>query len=119
MKYLATLAATALILTAILLPGSKIPDVGFSGIDKLVHFTLFYLWSLAIRFDFEKNFKWKLAWVAGLIFSLLTEVLQILVEGRSFDYYDIVADGIGLSVGIATGAKVLNFMIRFWPFRTK
>lgn len=119
MKYLATIAATVLILIAVLLPGSKVPDVGFSGIDKLAHFTLFYLWSLAIRFDFEKNFKWIVVLSVGVAFSFLTEVLQIVVEGRTFDYYDIVMDAIGLAVGLASGTMMIKLLIRLWPFGKK
>ena len=68
MKYWATSAATLLILIAVLLPGSKVPDVGFTGVDKLAHFTLFYLWSLAIRLDFDKKFKWPVGWVVAFPF---------------------------------------------------
>ena len=116
MKHWATISATALILIVVLLPGSAVPDVGLSGIDKLVHFSLFYLWSLAIRFDFKANFKWLVGWLAGIAFSYLTEVLQQVVEGRAFDYYDIAADVIGLTVGLLTGSVVLKIIIRFWPF---
>jgi VanZ family protein len=119
MKYLATIFVTVLILVAVLLPGSKIPSVGFQGIDKLAHFTLFYMWSLAIRFDFNNNFKWIIGFIAGLTFSYLTEVLQLLVEDRAFDYYDIIADTAGLSVGLATGIFVLKIITRFWPFGNK
>ena len=117
MKFLATLIATALILIAVLLPGSKVPDVGMGGIDKLVHFTLFYVWSLAIRFDFEKKFNWKIGWLTGFAFSFLTEGLQILIEGRTFDYYDILLDVIGLTAGLLTGNYVLKLVFRFWPFK--
>lgn len=119
MKYLATTFVTILILVAVLLPGSKIPAVGFQGIDKLAHFTLFYLWSLAVRFDFSTNFKWVVTFIAGLVFSYLTEVLQLLVEGRAYDYYDILADSIGLSIGLLTGSFVLRMILRFWPFKNK
>jgi VanZ family protein len=119
MKYLATLFITILILVAVLLPGSKIPSVGFSGIDKVAHFTLFYLWSLAVRFDFSQNFKWVIAFLVGLMFSYLTEVLQLFVEGRAFDYYDMITDSIGLSVGLMTGNFILKIIIRLWPFGKK
>ena len=119
MKYLATSFVSILILVAVLLPGSKIPDVGFSGIDKLAHFTLFYLWSLAVRFDFNHNFKWAFAFLIGLLFSYLTEVLQLFVEGRAYDIYDMVTDTVGLSIGLLTGNYALKIIIRYWPFGKK
>lgn len=119
MKYLATILVTILILVAVLLPGSKIPSVGFQGIDKLAHFTLFYLWSLAIRFDFGSGFKWLVGFLAGLTFSYLTEVLQLLVEGREYDYYDVLADAIGLGIGLLTGAFALKIIVKLWPFGNK
>lgn len=117
MRFAATVFATLLILVAVLLPGSKIPDVGFTGIDKLAHFTLFYLWSLAVRFDFKINFKWAWAFFAGVLFIYLTEVLQLFAEDRSYDYYDMVADSIGLSIGLLTGNFALKIIIRLWPFK--
>lgn len=112
MRYLSTLAISILILVATLIPGSKIPDVGIMGIDKVAHFTLFFIWSLAIRFDFKPNFNWIGGWVAGLVFSSATEVFQIFADGRSFDRWDILFDGLGLSVGLMAGNFILGFLNR-------
>jgi VanZ family protein len=111
MKYWPTAFVTALIWVAVLLPGSNIPDVGISGIDKLAHFTLFFLWSLAVRYDFTKNFKWLIVWIVGLLFSISTEVLQIFVEDRSYDVWDMVADTLGLSVGLFIGTAALRLLL--------
>jgi VanZ family protein len=110
MRYFPTAIATTLILIAVLLPGSKIPDVGFGGIDKLAHFTMFFSWSLAIRYDFQPNFKWAIGWIAGLAFSASTEIFQIFADERTFDVWDILFDGIGLTVGLISGAWVLEWL---------
>ena len=52
MKY-ATLTVSILIIIAVLIPGSNLPDVNIGGYDKLIHIGMFFTWALAVRFDFE------------------------------------------------------------------
>ena len=112
MKY-ATTIVTILILIAVLIPGSNLPDVNIFGFDKVVHVGMFGLWAIAVRHDFNSpEFKFFVAFIVGLSFSLLTEVLQILVEGRSFDVFDIVADAIGLGTGFAASGILLRWLTR-------
>ena len=116
MKYLLTTFSTLLILVAVLLPGSKVPDVNVIGIDKVAHFTLFATWIIAVRHDFDQKFKWAWAFGVGFAFSALTEVLQIYVEGRAPDWLDIVWDTVGLLFGIAFGTMLLSWASRFIPW---
>jgi VanZ family protein len=113
LKYLATIFSTLLILVAVLLPGSKIPDIQITGIDKVVHVTLFMIWSLGVRRDFGASFRWTLCLLFGLIFSWLTEILQIVVEGRTFDYTDIIADALGLAIGLLIGRQLLQWIRKY------
>lgn len=117
MKYLSTVAVSILILIATLMPGSKIPDVDIVGIDKVAHFTLFFIWSLAVRYDYKPKFNWIFGWITGLIFSTATEVFQIFADGRSFDRWDILFDGLGLSVGLMVGKFILGFLDRILPLK--
>jgi VanZ family protein len=117
MKYLLTTALTLLILVAVSMPGSKIPSVGIGGLDKVVHLTLFFLWSVAIRYDFSPNFKWLAGLAFGFCFSLSTEVLQIFVEGRTFSLWDILFDTLGLMLGLMVGRKILRWIP--WPVKWK
>jgi VanZ family protein len=112
-RYLPTTLASLLILVAVMLPGAQVPDVNIVGIDKVAHFSLFFVWALGIRRDFGTSFRWPVALVAGLAFSWLTEILQIAVEGRTFDWTDIVADAVGLIFGIIVGRLVLQWLSRF------
>ena len=107
-----TIIVSILILIAVLIPGSNIPDVNVVGIDKIVHISMFFTWAVAFRFDLKSKFSWKVALISGLSFSLLTEVLQILAEGRSFDLLDIAADGVGLLLGIALSKRILSLIYR-------
>lgn len=108
MKY-ATLAVSALIMIAVLIPGGNLPKVGMGGLDKVVHIGMFAVWAIAIRYDFDSRpFPFLPAFLAGLIFSVLTEVLQLAVEGRSFDLYDIAADAVGVAAGLLVGGAILK-----------
>jgi VanZ family protein len=97
-KYIFSVAATVVILTAVLWPGSQIPTTKWP-VDKLVHFILFTGWTTAIIHDF--NLKWVRALVAGVLFALFTEVIQIPIEKRSFDLNDVIADSAGILFAIA------------------
>ncbi len=108
MKY-ATLVISVLILIAVLIPGRDIPDVGFGGIDKIVHIGMFATWALAVRYDFDRQpFPFLIVFLGGLFFSVSTEVLQILVEGRTFDLHDMAADAVGVVAGLLIGGPIVK-----------
>jgi len=109
MKYLFTGIVSTLILIAVLIPGSNLPSVNFVGFDKIVHIGLFGAWAMAVYYDFNvKGYKYLIVFVAGLFFSVFTEILQIFVEGRTFDWTDIVADSIGLIAGFLFGGWIVR-----------
>ncbi len=95
-----------------MLPGSSVPDVDIVGIDKVAHVGLFALWAIALRRDFAGNFSWQWTLACGLVFSAMTELLQIAVEGRSFDVTDIIADAGGLVLGLLAGPLLLKWVHR-------
>ena len=115
MKFL-TLIVSVLIMIAVLIPGSKIPEVNVVGVDKLVHICMFSAWAVALRFDFH-TLKPLRVFMFGMIFSVLTEVVQLFAEGRSFDVYDMVFDGIGLFIGLLIANPVIKLLDRL--FRIK
>jgi VanZ family protein len=104
-KYIFTIAITAVILTAVLWPGSQIPTTKWP-VDKLVHFILFTGWATAVMTDF--NLKWVRLLIAGVLFALFTEVIQIPIERRSFDLNDVIADTAGILFAIANS----GFLVR-------
>jgi VanZ family protein len=110
MKY-ATLIVSLLITIAVLIPGSNLPDVGVGGLDKIVHMGMFAVWAVAVRYDLNtKAFKFLPVFALGILFSLLTEVIQLLVEGRTFDVYDMAADAIGIVIGLLVGGQVVKLI---------
>lgn len=100
-----------------MIPGPQVPDVGFiPGIDKAVHFLLFLGWSVAVQNDFDLKPRWYVILLAGIAFSSLTEVIQIAIDGRTFDTNDLLADSAGLLFGIVNGKFFVKLVRRILPF---
>jgi len=98
-----TIAVVALILVAVLLPGSSLPDSpGIPGLDKIVHCALFLMLAVAAHLDFSLSGRRRIgaAVAAALAFAALTETLQIMVDGRSSEILDMVADMTGFILGV-------------------
>lgn len=110
MRY-ATLIVSVLILVAVLIPGRDLPDVKIGGYDKFIHLLMFATWGIAVRFDFNRTpFRFGLFFLLGIAFGALSEVLQILVEGRSVDIFDMLADVVGLIIGLWVSGPVVRWI---------
>lgn len=110
MKY-ATFVVSLLIIVAVLIPGRDLPDVNIGGYDKVIHMLMFATWGIAVRFDFDRTpFRYGLFFLLGITFSTLSELLQILVEGRSVDVYDLLADAVGLMIGLMISGPVVRWV---------
>lgn len=117
MRYLSIIITTALILIAISIPGSKMPHTGFTSLDKVVHVFMFYVWSLAVQFDTSIKFRWNRILVIGIAFGFITELIQLAVKNRSFDWYDWIFDSLGLVLAALSGNLILPYLETFWLFR--
>lgn len=94
---------------ALFSPASKVPSLPkFYGSDKLIHFGIFvgmaFLWDRVIRQQAdekkkESNKLFTKYLVLWIFIAILTEYLQRLVPGRSFDYFDIITNIIGVITG--------------------
>jgi VanZ family protein len=114
MKYVCTIFISALILIAVLIPGPNLPDINlFFGFDKFVHLSMFGAWALAFRYDSRRSpFSFLIAFTAGMSFSLVTEILQLFVEERSFDLADLLADAVGLIIGLVVSSLAFRLLKR-------
>ncbi len=99
-----------------LMPSADIPKVNIviPHFDKVVHFGLFfilgYVWSKPSGFWKFRLSLWLI--VVGFIYGGLIEVVQYsLIEGRSGDWVDWMADNIGLLSG--------SFVYSYFPFGNK
>lgn len=91
-----------------LLPSDKIPDAKILSYDKLGHLGVFTILYLLLAWGFSKqnqsevaNNKSKyFALTISIVYSTSLEFLQKLIPGRSFDWYDIIANSSGIFAGL-------------------
>ena len=98
--------------------GSNIPKIKFDfvfGIDKLAHFALFGIlaWLLikaSIKYHTRYEFKFIIqAVIISAVFGVFIEILQgTIFVNRSFDYEDMIADGIGAVLTIPLGLLLIK-----------
>jgi VanZ family protein len=102
------------LLAILLLPlkGDIINPWGFRYWDKIVHCGLFIITGVVSIYgaSFLSRFRYRL--IFGLIFGLAlavgTEFGQSLVASRTTSLYDLLADFIGLSLGLLTYALLYH-----------
>jgi hypothetical protein len=99
----AALLWTLGILVACSVPGAYVPNVPILSADKLVHIALFgvfgWLWSRAFP-----GRLWQIL-LAGAAFGVFIEIWQdTLPIGRVADWFDFVADVIGLVLALSAVA---------------
>lgn len=100
------------------LPGEEFPEASWLEdiqLDKLVHIGLFFvlvvLWCLPSASSINNRHRLNrvYAWItfAFLVYGVAIEFIQRdFVPHRSFDFFDIVADGIGCVVGFVVARKI-------------
>ena len=70
----------------------------FPYADKLLHFFGWFVLGLASA-SISRTSQWQvLAWAACTVFGMLTELGQIFIVGRYFEFGDCLADSLGASV---------------------
>lgn len=111
-RYRFTFASGALILVALLVPGSTFRTVprSFLQMDKLVHLALFYIFTLSFLLEYRADRgRAPRFWLGLLVVGVLTvgsEVLQLGTRTRSFDVMDMVYDTAGAILALATAVAI-------------
>ena len=93
-----------LILIGSSIPGKSVPTVFALTWDKLLHvIEYFFLGILGFR-AYENRYKYITIMISmfGIIFGCIDEMWQSLIPGRNPSYYDVIADGIGVILGVIT-----------------
>ena len=99
---------TALLIALCLLPGEDVPEVDVVGIDKVVHFLMFVVFSL-LWWRHVTNRPIVRLLLFGLLLAVGTEFLQgALNWGRIADPFDAVANAAGLAAGLAAARRWLS-----------
>jgi len=88
-----------------LLPPQDFPKLPlFEGFDKVVHFMMYFIfsllfsWSVKTEHNYERLFMTvpvTIGW--GIFMEIMQREMRL---GRSFDYYDILANSAGVGVGV-------------------
>ena len=77
---------------------------GFKHLDKVAHFCLFtitgYINVFSARFFSRFRYRMFFGIVFGLCLAIGTEFAQYLIPARNMSLYDLLADILGLSVGL-------------------
>lgn len=88
-----------------LIPGPAVPSVGVN--DKIVHAAAYLLLMVWFAGFYRRGLYLGIALVlAGLGISL--DALQILTETRSFDWYDIAMNCVGVGAGLVLSLLLLG-----------
>jgi VanZ family protein len=110
-KYLLSSSWLVFILVLCWLPKSAIIEpnwFSFPNQDKVIHFTLFFVWVYFLIADIHTKKKSQAITVIvslGAITALGTEYLQPIVSNRTCDWTDGAADMAGLAIGLITFRK--------------
>ena len=98
-----------LILVLVMLPGRELPKLGepLFSVDKVVHTVLFAVFALLMVVGFVKQSAYpylrnnaiRSTLVFSITYATLIEITQFLADGRTFDFYDAVANVSGCVVG--------------------
>lgn len=90
------------LLLAALLAASlqRLPPGGLPTSDKLLHMLAYTALALSARLAYPTAPRALVLWLALMAFSIAIEFGQMLVPGRSCDVLDMLANGIGLLVGL-------------------
>jgi VanZ family protein len=85
------------------IPSDRLPPLGVFGIDKVIHFVMFFVFCLLAHRAFRFQSGVEVLSRHNLIFSIAVTILygisdelhQILVPGRQSSVYDALADALG------------------------
>ena len=67
--------------------------------DKSNHFTAFFVLYILLSFSYmSMKIYMKILWL--MVFALQIEIVQYFIEGRFFSLLDVVADFIGVIIGV-------------------
>ena len=93
---------TGAILFATLSPSDGIPqfEIPIPHFDKVVHFVLFGVHSFLVSASVASKHWIFVSLMLGLALAVSTEMLQYYVPGRQSDWLDLLADVVGMAIGM-------------------
>jgi len=79
--------------------------------DKANHFSAFFVLYILLSFSFRELSTYVKAAIL-LLYGLQIEVVQSFIDGRFFSLLDVVADSIGIFIGIVVYAALSSYLQR-------
>ncbi len=106
----------AIILLGTSIPAKEIPDLSIFRFDKIIHASIYLVLCLLTyralqsqkRFPLLSRWSLLLSLLMVMAYGALDEIHQLLVPGRTADFWDFAADAVGACVSIA----VVSFLHR-------
>ncbi|MCB0430579.1 MAG: VanZ family protein [Flavobacteriales bacterium] len=95
------------------IPGDELPDCDLWDLfsfDKATHATIFAIQAASLTVGFKKQYRFftlryhaiGYAWLFTLLYGACTELLQwVVFTHRSADWVDMMANGVGATLGVA------------------
>ena len=92
-----------LLLLSLIKIGPVIPKLGSDFDDKLYHATAYiimgFVWGVYLLYQSKRNYI-LLSFLIGALFGIIIELQLTLTSYRSFDFFDIIANILGLCLGL-------------------
>ena len=106
-RYLVFAFCAGCIIALSLLPPSDFPKVSlFHGADKVIHFLMYFIFSIIGAWTLKAESNGRNYFITGMLmvsWGMLMEVLQLIMHaGRSFSWFDMMANAVGVVAGVAT-----------------
>ena len=95
-------------------PAAGLPSVDVPYADKIVHFAVYGVLGLSLRWPLRRR-HWLVPVAVTALYGITDELHQLLVPGRSFEIADMAADLFGALLGVRVGKLMGKVMARQWP----
>ena len=104
-RFILVILYVGCIVTLSLLPPQAFPKLPlFEGFDKVVHFTMYFIFSMLLSWAVKTEQKYMrlfLIMPVTIGWGVFMEIMQFEMHlGRSFDIYDILANSTGVVIGV-------------------
>lgn len=101
--------------------GPELPELGFELSDKLLHITVFFFYGITITFFVQNNFPSLISkkqiiiiFLIGTFYAITDEFHQNFVIGRDCNFFDFLADVIGIIISLLLFKNIQKISISFF-----
>jgi VanZ family protein len=105
-------------------PGHANLAPSWDGLDKVMHFGAFAAMSAALWWALVRARRWSpvkatwVVWLTAMGYGVAIELVQLAVPYRTAEFWDVVADAVGVLVGVEV-ARRLERWVQSWSNRSE